>query len=401
MNDFLNTIKEISIEHPARVMDFDTLEQGILEEVSNGHINVSHHPLYPELAIYKYSVGTVQERAWNIFTLIARGLILDHKNKKVVATPFPKFFNYGEIEQADTLIDATYIATEKMDGSLGIVFNYDNKWMIATAGSFVSDQAQWAFYWMMTHLNMSEMDITNTYLFEIIYADNKIVVDYDFEGMVLLAIYDKFGLEYPFDRLIDEAKYMRASLPKTYNFENMDAILSAAKDLDHHMEGYVIRFNNGVRLKIKGDEYVRIHRLISRVTPLAIWDSLLNKDDLSAIAKDLPEELEKDFWKISEILNKKLEILLSEIDMVHQQTKNLSNKELGLMLSMRPDSFRDGDFPRAVDYIFAFRRDDFFEKFNNVKHPFRRKIFDNFKPKNNKLDGYTPSNVMNRFSNDL
>lgn len=401
MIDLIKTIKEISEEHPARVMPFDELAEGLAHEVSLGYVNVVYHPEYPELAIYKYSVETVQERKWNKFTLIARGLILDHKNKVVVATPFPKFFNYGEIIDALSVVETDYVVTEKMDGSLGILFKYDNKWMVATAGSFMSEQAQWAKKWLVSHVNLNVVDGTNTYLFEIIYGDNKIVVDYDFEGLVLLGIYDKFGLEYPYDRLQEEAKYIGVKITPMYTFEGMSSILEFAKKSNHNFEGFVIRFKSGVRLKIKTDEYVRIHRLISRVTPLAIWEALVNDDNLDEIVKELPEEIEKDFWKIVNILKGKLQLLLKEIEMVHRQTRNMSDKELGLFLQQSPNSFRDGDFPSAVDYIFAFRKGNFFERVNDSKLPFRRKIFNNFKPKANKLDGYVPSNVVNRFSDDV
>ena len=35
---------------------------------------------------------------------------------------------------------------------------------------------------------------------------------------------------------------------------------------------------SGQAVKIKGEEYCRIHKLISKVTPLAIWDMLKNED---------------------------------------------------------------------------------------------------------------------------
>jgi RNA ligase len=55
------------------------------------------------------------DKAWNQFTLMARGLILCPSEKRVVATPIPKFFNYGEVLDVPEL---PFNATVKMDGSL-------------------------------------------------------------------------------------------------------------------------------------------------------------------------------------------------------------------------------------------------------------------------------------------
>lgn len=114
--NLIKLIKEISYEHPSRLMDFDVLMRGIEDEIDNGNINFQSHPEYPHLKIYKYSRNAVIERNWNIFTLISRGLILDTLNKKVIATPFVKFFNYDEIIKSSEFIIQDYTVYEKIDG---------------------------------------------------------------------------------------------------------------------------------------------------------------------------------------------------------------------------------------------------------------------------------------------
>ena len=75
-------------------------------------------------------------------TLAARGLILDHAARRIVATPFPKFFNAGERD--GTIPDLPFETTEKLDGSLIIIFHHRGRWRTATTGAFDSDQAVWA-----------------------------------------------------------------------------------------------------------------------------------------------------------------------------------------------------------------------------------------------------------------
>lgn len=399
----MKTILSIGKKHPARSMDFSVLLDGLLNEVQKGNVNIAYHPEHPELAVFKYSLQCVAERRWNVFSLMARGLILDLEQKQVIATPFVKFFNYSEIEnQSVSVVEKDFTVTEKMDGSLGIGFFFKNQWKVSTCGSFVSEQARWAQQWMNDYLDFSHMNETNTYLFEIIYKENKIVIDYDYEGMVLLAVIDQFGFEYCYTRLKTEASLIKSLLVKLYNFNDMNSIIETAKELDRHHEGYVIRFiNNGVRLKIKGDEYVRLHKIISRVTPLAIWESLLKKDDFTELRKSLPEEIQKDFDMIVSLLMKKLETFLNELEDIYRNTQNKSDKELGLYMSIHPESFDGGMFPQAKKFVFIRRKGVFYEKFENPESIVRRKVFMMFRPKANVLEGYKPSSVMNRFNDDL
>ena len=401
MEDFAKLIKESSLIHPAAEIDFLDLTKGLFAEVDKGNVNVNYHLEFPHIALFKYSQDCVVERNWNKFSLMARGLILDLQNKIVISFPYIKFFNYSEIEQGSvSFILSEFTTTEKVDGSLGILTFYENKWRFATAGSFISDQAQWADQWMYKHMPLDKMDKNNTYLFEIIYHENKIVVNYDFEGLVLLGIVDSFGLEYTYEQLKKEASYMDTRCTKQYDFKDMESILNNAKTLNKDNEGYVIRFKNGVRLKIKGDEYVRIHRLMSRVTPIAIWESILNGDDLREIKKELPEEMEKDFDTITFIIHEKLKVFVKEVESLYEKTKHMDDKKLGLYMQSSPKDFENLKFKEAARYIFLLRKNKFYESLDDFKSMVRRKIFKVFKPKANVLEGYIPSSVANRFINN-
>ena len=397
--NFVKLIKECSFIHPAHTMDFFELTQGLFLEVTNNNVNVTYHSEFPHLAIFKYTQNCIINKHWNKFSLMARGLILDLKNKKVVSSPFIKFFNYNEIIEAKLFLHDEFTVLEKIDGSLGVTFFYEDKWRVATCGSFTSEQAEWGEMWINTHIDTDTIDKSNTYLFEIIYKANKIVVDYNFEGLVLLSIFDKYGLEYKYEQVKLEASYMNVSCARQYNFKNMNSILKKAKILDKDSEGYVVRFKSGVRLKIKGDEYVRIHRLISKVTPLALWESILNGDDLEEVKKELPEEMENDFNNIIEIINNKLKLFIKEVEFFYNKTKSMTDKELGIYLQSNPDDFKDRKFKESLIYIYPMRQNKFYNNLEDFGSVNRRKIFKTFRPKSNILEGYTPSSIVNRFSN--
>src|SRR5689334_6486551 len=101
-----------------------------------GEVNVSFHG---DLILFNYSQMAQFQRRWNWFERNSRGLILNVKTGEVVARPFAKFFNYGEEMPADD--NEIVSITEKMDGSLGILYREDGQFKIATRGSFISDQA--------------------------------------------------------------------------------------------------------------------------------------------------------------------------------------------------------------------------------------------------------------------
>jgi len=111
--------------------------------VEDGLVVKQNHSEYP-ISIYNYSRMCQYEGKWDHITLACRGLILDNEGN-VIAKPFPKFFNYEELEglkfRESKIPNEPFEVFEKMDGSLGIVFNYDGKWHVATKGSFTSEQA--------------------------------------------------------------------------------------------------------------------------------------------------------------------------------------------------------------------------------------------------------------------
>jgi len=400
----MKSLFSFGAEHPARTTPFKELEKGLFAEIVAGNINVSYHPEFPDLAIFKYSLNCVFERNWNKFTLMARGLILDLEAEVVVATSFIKFFNFSEIEEgSSSIIEPEFTVTEKVDGSLGIAHHFSNEWRIATVGSFISEQAIWAMGWMKKNIHFDALDKTNTYLFEIVYPANKIVVQYDFEGLVLLGIIDKYGLDYDPTFLKKEAEHLNTRCAKVYDFSDMDSILKKAETLPLSEEGYVIRFKSGIRLKIKGDEYVRVHKIISKVTPLAIWEAVLCGDNLEDIKKELPEEMEKDFDTMVSIFEEKLAAFVKEVEDLYKGTEKKSDKELGLYISAHPEAFANCEFKTSKGYIFTMRQGKFYKKLNNLdpKQLMRRKVFSAFKPKANYLEGYTPSSAANRFTDGV
>lgn len=256
----------------------DTLE----EMISSGYVRMTKHP-ERTLYIYNYTAKAQYEYMWNEVTMLCRGLILD-ENYTIVARPFTKFFNYGEVtdQQIPSLPFEVY---DKMDGSLGILYWWNDRPYIASRGSFMSEQAIKATELLYDKYakSIEQLDKTKTYLFEIIYPENRIVIDYGHkEELVLLAIVDiATGLETP---LID------IGFPVVNRYDGLNDLQAIRQLQMEDKEGFIIRFDNGYRIKIKFGEYVRLHRIITQVSSKTIWEHLRDNQSMDELLDKVPDE---------------------------------------------------------------------------------------------------------------
>ena len=257
--------------------------------IDRGLVIKQDHPGLP-LSIYNYSRECQYEGKWDDITLNCRGLVLDNDGN-VIAKPFPKFFNYEELKPED-IPNENFEVYEKMDGSLGIVFHYNNEWHIATRGSFQSDQAIKAKQILDTKYNVSSLRKKRTYLFEIIYPENRIVVDYgNDEKLVLLAVIDtESGEEIPNSALyfMVEDGWDVVTTYKTWG-EDWETL---KKEISNNNEGYVIRFSGGMRMKIKGEEYVRLHKILTNFSTTDIWEILRTGGNMNEFLDRVPDEFD-------------------------------------------------------------------------------------------------------------
>lgn len=244
----------------------------LLEYCKSGWVDVQSHPKYPNLQIFNYSRKTQYSNHWDEITLNSRGLIVDMDSQKIVATGFPKFFN---IEEHNWEIpNEPFEIFEKEDGSLGICFYYDGKWHLATRGSFSSDQANEGKKILdenYGHLYPTVFDRNSCYLFEIIYPENRIVVNYgDTRDLILIGKYQIF----PMIKELDVHNYANLSFSVVIRY-NGHLHFKELKALNiPNSEGFVIRFRSGKRMKIKFEEYVKLHAIVTNISTVSIWEQL-------------------------------------------------------------------------------------------------------------------------------
>jgi RNA ligase len=279
----------------------------LIKMMDEKYVKAQHHPTLP-YTIYNYTDKCMWDRAWNDVTQQCRGLIVDGDGL-VIARPWRKFFNYGEYNDEEnpgrdpaskpyhaTLdLIAPVQTTDKFDGSLGILYPTPQGWSVATRGSFTSEQAVRAsFLWHKRRYNEMPVPEGWTMLFEIVYPENRIVLDYaGLDDLVLLG-----AVEIETGRTIgpDDFRLIPWQGPQTEVFSDRTLNDALRRHPRPNAEGVVVRYLDGpladTMVKIKQDDYVALHRIITGMNARSVWERLGAGETLPNIMQQVPEE----FW---------------------------------------------------------------------------------------------------------
>lgn len=253
--------------------------------VAEGWLISQTHPTLP-LTIYNYSQRTQYEAKWDEVTLSCRGLVFDDKSNQV-SYPFKKFFNIEENKHIPTEHFEIY---EKVDGSLITVFNYNGEWVVSSRGSFTSDQAIAAQKLFNGLKNTEALGAAATYLFELVAPWNRIVVNYgEVEELILLGARTS-TYEGSWQDLYEVSKVLGCKVAKRYDFKDYTEIQKLNWE---NSEGFVIRFSNGDRCKIKFEDYIKLHRVLTNCSSYDIWENL---KDFGKLPEELLSNIPDEFY---------------------------------------------------------------------------------------------------------
>lgn len=231
----------------------------------NSLVQVAFHPEQP-LILLNYSPvahNTLHkfENGWTEVLRLCRGIIFDTAGN-LVALPFPKFFNYLKSPETMVLPNDAYVAMKKMDGHLGINFWYEDNLYITTRGYFDSRTSI-----MATEMQRELAQKNNwqgvfprsyTVLTEIIHPETRILTDYDYTGFKLIGAYDITLLhDCSYRELVYLGNLLNLELPEIWRGQNIHDLIKLMSDRTvQNEEGYVVRFNNGLRVKLKFETYI-------------------------------------------------------------------------------------------------------------------------------------------------
>ena len=260
------------------------------EYYNNGLLKREYSEEYG-LYIWNYTEKVQFENLWDDITIQCRGLITDTKGN-IITKSFNKFFNLEEDKYNKDY--KNFNITKKLDGSMGILFYYNNNWIFTTRSSFVSDQCIYVKNNILPKYDLNLLDKAITYIFEIIYPENLIVVKYDFRDIILIGVFkDLNEIELP------DCQFKKVEKCNYSDFKDL-----AQLDIDNE-EGFVVKFDNGDRCKIKFAKYLELHRIRSNLSTKTVYEAFCNnslqqlidsiQDEFYNIVKDYYKELEEEY----------------------------------------------------------------------------------------------------------
>lgn len=257
-----------------------------------GYIRQARHPTLP-LVSECYTKRTMFEKKWTNETRICRGLIWNTETLEVVARPFAKFFNYGEPSCPEIQPHEWVKVWNKLDGSLGIAYMTPDGPAVATKNSFTSPQAVHATEVLRTRYSQWKPRPGVTTLFEIVYPDNRVVLNYhEVDDLFHLGgVWNDTG----YTRLYDQWALQGFPFPEpdllgVGEFQNM---VSHFTDLERpNSEGVVIHaIGRDLRVKVKQKDYLELHKICTGLNKKQLWKWLSEDKTIEEILSDIPEEL--------------------------------------------------------------------------------------------------------------
>ena len=211
-----------------------------------------------------------------------RGITFREDTGEIIALPLHKFWNLNENEytQLDKLQNKNILrVTEKYDGSLVYFFMLNNKLYCKTKLNSFAEQANWAMNIVNNNkiLKSSIIElIKNNYtpMFELISPRNQVVIPYTEEKLKYIGARNMINGTYNFN-------YIEGCDPVAeISIDDINVIVNTVKNYYGH-EGFVVVFNDHDMIKIKNEEYLKLHRVKSNI---------LNENTVARLALD--EELD-------------------------------------------------------------------------------------------------------------
>ena len=241
-----------------------------------------------------------------------RGLLF-YPDGRIMSRRLHKFFNVNERDEtAAHKIDLgkPHVILEKLDGSMitpvyteaGV--RWGTKMGITTvsmlAEEFVAQHPQYQ------RIAEESLKAGLTPIFEWCSRKQRIVVDYPEDRLVLIALRNTVSGQYlSYDAMMTAGEEYGIEVVRAYEgtTANMEHLISETR-ASEGIEGWIIRFDDGQMLKVKGDWYVRIHKTKDNLThEKNVVDLIVNEkiDDVKPFMLDEDrarvEEFETEFWQ--------------------------------------------------------------------------------------------------------
>lgn len=344
-----------------------TTISNIIERCNSGYIRKSAHPTFPNLVIFNYTDKCSFDEAWDDYTRMCRGLVVDMESGEVIIWCIPKFFNQGE-KFADKVDFSNFSTiTLKEDGYM-IQYTYHEKYglIVTSRGSFDSQYANYVYSFLKNKVTQPIMFLGNRVSFMLELCkdfpgdENIIVTKHPEEKLVCWAATDTFGLELGYHEI-------SPLLPEGISLVQSFSVEEAKKYLTEEVEGNVIKGglsfgglqNAHTRVKVKTNWFLKIHRLISNCTKRRVLE-LVKEGGRVGDLEGLPDEFMKQMLEWEKEIHTKIDKMVKESHSLVKQYESWTDKDLGVKQPERPFAMailfmlRKGKEQKAIDSIIKY-----------------------------------------------
>ncbi|KAG1670820.1 hypothetical protein FOA52_003411 [Chlamydomonas sp. UWO 241] len=208
----------------------------------------------------------------------------------------------------------------------GLVLHPPSCTMVATPFVRLFELALWASAWLHEHSQVQQFEPRWTYLFEAVYQENTVVVQYPFEGLVLLGAMLPEGVEL-MDAAALQQQARRLSImavpslsgPRSELLHQLsrrccgNAPTSAGRQQRAASKGWVLMTAEGERHKLVQESYKCASQAAKALHPLAVWDAVLCGASSHQVLDHLPANLGGDARAVLDVLGGSYNAVLQQL----------------------------------------------------------------------------------------
>lgn len=247
-----------------------------------------------------------------------RSLVIDVEKEAIVLCPFKKFRNLNECEETSLenikkkITEAKNVeVSEKIDGSMQTA-NFYNGNIIMGGAQAINPENSWRLqdgikriYSNSNYCRMIQENPNWTFIFEYVALKDAHVVKYtkEQEGMYLIGIRDNLtGEQFTYNYILEIARiYNINKTPQVYQQTLDDVLNETSKYTSDQREGVVL-FIDGFQVKIKYDDYVKIHRILSMVSSVNLIIQHIADGTFDDLIAKIPEAYRKRTMAIKQLI---------------------------------------------------------------------------------------------------
>src|ERR1035437_8638182 len=138
-------------------------EANLISHCDRHLVRMNKSSTLSHLRILHYAESAVYDKSWTEFCKMCRGVVVDLKNKKILAQPFSKFWNLTAApgpSYKECVSFGEFECSEKLDGSfIELYWDIATQQVYATTkGSLDSEQGVWATAWARANLPAAILD---------------------------------------------------------------------------------------------------------------------------------------------------------------------------------------------------------------------------------------------------